>query len=111
MTMPPVAVEWADPALDALRRIGSRTTQEKIIAKAGELAHHSDPAQLGKPLQDELRGYHRLSYGRYRIIYRVRSSGASMGRIVQIVYVGIRKAGDKRDVYEQAEKLRRRGLI
>jgi mRNA interferase RelE/StbE len=105
----PIAVKWNPTALAALRRIGSRTVQQKIIAKVDDLAASGDPKGLGKPLQDELRGMFRISFGRYRIIYQIKSNGQIITVIV--VMVGIRKHGDKIDVYELATKLQRQGKL
>jgi len=44
---------------------------------------------------------------RYRIIYTVEEDRV----LVLVVYVGIRKEGDKNDVYAIAKKLLRAGLI
>jgi mRNA interferase RelE/StbE len=67
-----------------------------------------DPTQLGKPLVDELQGIFRISFGRYRILYRVESNGQIT---VVVVMVGIRKQGDKIDVYELARRLKRHGKL
>ena len=68
-----------------------------------------DPNNQGKPLADDLEGYRSLrAVGqRYRIIYKVEASRV----IVMIVAVGIRKDGDKADVYALAKKLARLGLL
>lgn len=113
---PRVDVEWAPVALAELRRrVGSRTMQESIIRKVDELKRHHDPAALGKPLRDELLGLYRLPFGRYRILYKV-SEEARDGRVVTVVrvlvvLVGMRRDGDKSDVYRIATRLRRRGEI
>ena len=97
-------VQWTASALAALRRVGSQTIRRKIVEKVDALAATPDPRQLGKPLQDELQGLFRLSFGRYRIIYRVDHSGQV---VIVVVMVGIRKQGDKIDVYELARRLQR----
>jgi len=58
---------------------------------------------------DELAGYHSLrAVGqRYRIIYKVKEEEV----LVVVVTLGIRKEGDKKDVYELAKKLIRLGLL
>jgi mRNA interferase RelE/StbE len=69
----------------------------------------NDPEQQGKPLTADLAGYRtiRAVGQRYRIIFRV-----DQGRVVVlIVAVGLRKAGDKQDVYALAKKLIRLGLV
>lgn len=108
-----VEIEWAQTAADALRRIGNRAIQRKIVDKVEDLRGVTQPEQIGKPLQDELRGLYRLPFGRYRILYRVIRTARGRDTLVriQVAYVGIRKEGDKIDVYQLARKLRRRGLI
>lgn len=61
------------------------------------------------PMIEELAGYRSLrTVGqRYRILYRVEERQV----IVHIVALGIRKAGDKADVYALAKKLIRLGLL
>ncbi len=68
-----------------------------------------DPEKQGKPLGHELAGYlsTRAVGQRYRIIYKIEE-----GRVlVVVVTVGIRRHGDKKDVYEVAKKLARQGLF
>src|SRR5204863_8151843 len=102
-------IQWAKTAGDALREIGSRTIRQKLYAKVEDLLRHEQPELIGKPLRDELQGYYRLTFGRYRIIYRVsRSVGATR---VEVALVGIRKQGHKTDVYEIARRLRRHGNL
>jgi len=68
-----------------------------------------EPELQGKPMIDELAGYHSLrAVGqRYRIIYKVKEEQV----LVVVVTLGIRKEGDKKDVYELAKKLIRLGLL
>ncbi len=68
-----------------------------------------EPELQGKPMIGELAGYHSLrAVGqRYRIIYKVKEEQV----LVVVVTLGIRKEGDKKDVYELARKLIRLGLL
>ena len=68
-----------------------------------------DPDKQGKELHGELRGCRcvRTAGQRYRILYRIE---VAIG-IVLIVAVGIRKEGDKKDIYALAQKMIRLGLI
>ncbi|HEX3356232.1 MAG TPA: type II toxin-antitoxin system RelE/ParE family toxin [Tepidisphaeraceae bacterium] len=91
-----------------MRKIGSATVRQKIVAKVSDLATADDPTQLGKPLVDELQGLYRLSFGRYRILYQIESNGQIT---IVVVMVGIRKHGDKIDVYELATRLKRQGKL
>src|SRR2546430_17175271 len=109
-----VEVEWTKTAADSLREIGSRTVQQKIRDKIEDLAASGDPELLGKPLVDELQGLYRISFGRYRIIYRVvrdPRNPALLQIVVRVILTGIRKQGDKRDVYERLRRLIRRGEL
>ncbi len=87
--------------------IADRRIQGKLRDKMRELGH--DPEIQGKPLLDDLAGYRSLrAVGqRYRIIYRVDRNE----RVVQVVAVGLRKAGNHSDVYALAKKLLRLKLI
>jgi mRNA interferase RelE/StbE len=68
-----------------------------------------DPDKQGKPMIDELMEYRSLrAVGqRYRILYKVTHETV----VVSIVALGIRKEGDKADVYALAKKLIRLGLL
>ncbi len=70
---------------------------------------HYEPDKQGKPMIEELAGYRSLrAVGqRYRILYKVQEQQV----IVHIVALGIRKEGDKADVYALAKKLVRLGLL
>ncbi len=78
-------------ALNALANISDRRIQEKIRDRIDGLAH--DPEKQGKALN--------------RIIYKVERSKV----VVLVVALGIRKEGDKADVYVLAHKLLRSRLI
>ena len=90
--------------------------REKLAAKLTEVAESPDPEQLGKPLGEELQGAYRLSFGRYRIVYEVTRRTDARGHVVfevhvYVLLVGIRRAGDKGDIYAIAKRLRQRGKI
>jgi mRNA interferase RelE/StbE len=109
-----VQVEWTQSAADALREIGSRTIQRKIVQKVEDLAAAGEPELLGKPLVDELQGLYRISFGHYRIVYRVIRDARNprvMQIIVRVILTGIRKQGDKRDIYERLRRMLRRGEL
>ncbi len=93
--------------MDLLRAIPDRRVQKTIAASIDRLT--KEPEKQGTPLLEELSGYRSLrAVGqRYRIIYRV-----DRGQIlVTVVAVGIRKEGDRRDIYILAKKLLRAGLL
>src|SRR2546426_719294 len=114
MKMEPAVVVWSQIASESLQAIKDRSLQRKIYAKASDLAQTQHPELIGKPLHKSLQGFYRIPYGRYRMLYTVLKSDPNMSLAkpveVHIALVGIRKAGDKRDVYAQALKLRRRGM-
>jgi len=64
-----------------------------------------DPEKQGKALVDELSGLRSLSVARHRVIYRVEKD-----RVI-VAAVGIRKEGDRKNVYSRAKKLLRLKLI
>ncbi len=69
----------------------------------------NDPEKQGKPLSDELAGFRsiRAIGQRYRIIYKLEAERV----VVIVVTLGIRKEGDKKDVYELTKKLARLGQL
>ena len=94
-------------ALKALADISDRRVQGKIRDRIDGLAH--EPEQQGKSLTGELIGYRSLrAVGqRYRIIFRVDG-----GRVMVLVLaLGMRKEGDREDMYVLAKKLLRLRLI
>lgn len=100
-------VELTQTARELLDDISDRRIQAKIIERIAALDH--DPEKQGKPLADDLDGYRsvRAVGQRYRIIYRVDGDKV----LVLIVVVGIRKEGDKKDVYRLAQRLVKLGIL
>lgn len=101
------AVRWTATAVRLLKGIVDRRIREKLLERGDDLAY--DPALQGKPMREELTGYRSLrAVGqRYRILYQVDASR----RTVWIKAVGMRKEGDRGDVYALAEKLVRLGYL
>jgi mRNA interferase RelE/StbE len=67
-----------------------------------------EPAKRGKWLTGPLQGYRSLRVaGWYRVIYRVEEQVVT----VVIVAVGVRKGGDRKDIYAWAQRLLRMNLI
>ncbi len=97
----------ASPALQMLQDISDRRIRDKIRERIDELVE--DPEKQGKSLGDELDGYRsvRAVGQRYRIIYRIEGDKV----LVVVVAVGIRKEGDKKDIYRLAQRLLRLGLL
>jgi mRNA interferase RelE/StbE len=69
---------------------------ERLLNKIEEL--ETAPAARGKPLRDELAGYYSLRAGDYRIIYEIEED------TVWIYGAGLRKEGDRDDIYERARR-------
>jgi mRNA interferase RelE/StbE len=110
-----VRILWTRTAVDALAAL-PRKVRRGILAKADELLGAGDPRQAHKPLTGPLAGYYTLKYSRYRALYRVDERVLDNGeRVIQVtirfVLAGVRKAGDKQDIYRIAEKLVRLGII
>lgn len=95
------------PALEQLADIKDTRIKESIIRRIDRL--ENDPEQQGKLLGDELTGYRsiRAVAQRYRIIYQLKESQV----IVVVVTIGIRREGDRKDVYELAKRLAKLGLL
>lgn len=84
------------------------TRIRESIAKRIETLHQ-EPEKQGKPLIGDLAGFRsiRAVGQRYRVLYKIEAKKV----IVSIVALGIRKEGDKTDIYELARKLVRLGLL
>lgn len=94
-------------AVKQLVAIADQRIQQSIRQRIDRLAY--EPDKQGKPMKDELKGYRsvRAIGQRYRIIYKVDGERVT----VLVVALGIRKEGDKKDVYQLAKKLIRSGLL
>jgi mRNA interferase RelE/StbE len=90
-----------------LAAITDRRVQEKLKSSLKRLEY--EPEEQGKLLADELSGYRsiRVVGQRYRIIFKVDENIVT----VYVVALGIRKDGDKKDVYALAKKMARLGLL
>jgi len=100
-------VEIAKTALEQLEKITDLRVRKNLLERIEQL--ENDPEGQGKPLRNELSGLLSLrAIGqRYRIIYKVVNEQV----IVFVVAVGIRREGDRSDIYRIAERLLRSGLM
>ncbi|MDR3672262.1 MAG: type II toxin-antitoxin system RelE/ParE family toxin [Holophaga sp.] len=89
------AVHLTEEALDMLVEIQDRRVRQKIRDRIEKL--EEDPDKQGKTLWDDLAGYRsvRAVGQRYRIVYEVKEDTVK----VIVIGVGIRKDGDKNDIY------------
>lgn len=90
-------------AVALLKAIPDRRIQEKLRDSIDRLAE--EPEKQGKALTGDLAGYRSVrSVGqRYRVVYQVHKDSAT----VEVLVLGIRKEGSKRDIYTIAKKLLR----
>ena len=100
-------VEISKPALEHLAQIKDMRVRKKLFERIKQL--ENEPETQGKPLRNELSGLHsvRAIGQRYRIIYKVINDKI----VVVVVAVGIRKEGDRSDIYRIAEQLMRSGFF
>ena len=84
-----------------------KKSREKILSRISQLK--DEPLLLGKALKGPLKEYRsiRAAGQRYRIIYQVLENEI----IVIVVAVGIRKTGDKKDIYELMKKYIKVGFL
>jgi mRNA interferase RelE/StbE len=94
-------------AVKQLTAIKDRRIQEVIRRRIESLEH--EPDRQGKPMRDELVGFRsiRAVGQRYRILYMLEEQQVT----VLVVTVGIRKEGDKQDIYAVAKYLLQRNML
>lgn len=97
----------APEAKKQLAEIKDQRVFDGLVKALKRLEH--DPQKQGKELVGDLAGCRsiRAMGQRYRIIYRVEAQKVLVG----VVTIGIRKQGDKKDVYAIAKRLARLGLL
>lgn len=96
-------VRISKKALKQLKDITDRRIRQEIFDRIKAL--ENDPEEQGKPLRNELAGLRsiRVVNQRFRVIYEVQKEQV----VVVVVAVGIRKQGDRADVYRKAALLMR----
>ena len=89
------------PAANAIRAISDRRVQKKLKESIDKLRF--EPQKQGKALRGELSGYRsiRAISQRYRIVYRVHEETV----VVYVLTLGLRREGDKNDIYRTAQKI------
>lgn len=103
-----VKVQWTRPARDALAKLPHKI-RRAMLDKTAALAH-CDPSTAHKRLRGALGEFHSIRVSRYRALYRVDEETLANGDVlifvrVVVVAVGMRKEGDRRDIYRLAERL------
>ena len=95
-----------DTCLDLIDKISDKKIQRTILNRIEGLS--DEPNKQGKMLAKELSGFRSIHVaGRYRIIYKVDKPTV----IIYILAAGIRKQGDKKDIYKITKKLLNAGLL
>ena len=95
-----------DTCLNLIGKIPDKKIRRTILNRIEELS--DEPDKQGKMLVKDLSGFRSIhAAGRYRIIYRVGKQTV----IIYILAAGIRKQGDKKDIYNIAKKLLDAGLL
>lgn len=92
------ALEVTDRARDGINALA---TKERAMVLGAIRIIQAVPRRDGTRLTDELAGYRRLKKGRYRVFYQV----DEVRRVVSILFVGFRKAGDRHDAYREFQRL------
>lgn len=97
-----------------IAKVRAKKDRARIVEAIERLA--VDPDKQGKNLAGDLHAYRSLRVTqRYRILYKVEivhehQQNRTVTR-VRVVAVGLRKEGDKKDVYALAQKLLERGQL
>jgi mRNA interferase RelE/StbE len=96
----------SDTCLTLIGKIPDKRIQREILNRIRKLSHQPD--KQGKKLVKDLSGFRSVhAAGRYRIIYKIDKQTV----IIYILAAGIRKEGDKKDIYKIAKKLLNAGLL
>ncbi|MBP7263884.1 MAG: type II toxin-antitoxin system RelE/ParE family toxin [Spirochaetia bacterium] len=100
------AIKLTEISAQFLRKLDGKA-REQVLEKIEVLKR--TPLEAGKQLKGNLKEFRSIrSVGqRYRIIYKVIKREV----IVIVVAIGIRKEGDKKDVYELMKKFVKLGLF
>jgi len=100
-------IKFSKNAVRMLKQINDLRIRKNIVKKIEQL--QIEPEKQGKPLGGELGGFYvvRAVGQRYRIIFKIEKSILT----VFVVAAGLRKEGDKKDVYKLARKLFRSRLL
>ena len=99
-------ISITNTCLSLIEKISDKKIQRTILNRIEGLS--DEPDKQGKMLVRELSGFRSIhAAGRYRIIYKVEKQTV----IIYILAAGIRKQGDKKDIYKITRKLLKAGLL
>lgn len=99
-------IRITETCLRLILRIPDRKIQRSILDRIQKLS--DEPEKQGKRLVRDLSGFRSVhAAGRYRVLYKIDKRTV----IVYVLAAGIRKEGDKKDIYEIAKKLLDAGLL
>ena len=89
-----------------ISKLADKKIQRTIFDRIEQLSE--EPEKQGKNLVQDLSGFRSVhAAGRYRIIFKIDKKTV----IVYVLAAGIRKQGDKKDIYKIAKKLLNAGLL
>ncbi len=95
-----------ETCISLINKLSDKKIQRTILDRIEQLSE--EPAKQGKNLVQDLSGFRSVhAAGRYRIIYKIDKKTV----IVYVLAAGIRKEGDKKDIYKIAKKLLNAGLL
>ena len=95
-----------ETCLSLINKLSDKKIQRTILDRIEQLSE--EPDKQGKNLVQDLSGFRSVhAAGRYRIIYKIDKKTV----IVYVLAAGIRKEGDKKDIYNIARKLLNAGLL
>jgi mRNA interferase RelE/StbE len=95
-----------DTCLRLIEKVPDKKIQRSILDRIQKLS--DEPEKQGKKLVKDLAGFRSVhAAGRYRIIYKIEKRTV----IIYVLAAGIRKEGDKKDIYKIAKKLLDAGLM
>ena len=95
-----------DTCLNLIKRIRDKKIQRTIMDRIQKLS--DEPEKQGKNLVKDLSGFRSIhAAGRYRVIYKIDNQAVN----IYVIAAGVRKEGDKKDIYEIARKLLNAGLL
>lgn len=99
-------IHITDTCLSLVEKIPDKRIQRTILNRIDGLS--DEPDKQGKKLVEKLSGFRSVhAAGRYRFIYKIDKQTV----IIYVLAAGIRKEGDKKDIYEIAKKLLNAGLM